>query len=190
MVAVFRDEAQAERVAAALVGAGVRRDAIRIGEEHDYVTSVRSEMRNELNRSAPTHRAGTFAVVLGAVIGALVGLPFAFIPMDDLAWWARLLLTCGVGALAGSAVGFVAGGSLSMRGPGDETAAQRGVTLTVVGDVDAARPLLLAHAPLRLDLVESGHLPVEVVPDDGERVDPVGRLQQNVRADDYRRTES
>jgi hypothetical protein len=190
MVAVFRDQVQAERVAADLARAGFRRDAIRIGEERDYVTSVRSEMRNELNRSAPTHRAGTFAVVLGAVIGALVGLPFAVIPMDDLAWWARLLLTCGIGALAGSAVGFVAGGSLAMRGPGDEMAAQRGVTLTVLGDVDAARPLVLAHRPLRLDLVESGHLPVEVVADDGERVDPVGRLQQNVRADDYRRSES
>jgi hypothetical protein len=56
-----------------LVGAGVSRDAIRIGEERDYVTAVRSEMQNELNRSASTHRAGALAVVLGAVIGALAG---------------------------------------------------------------------------------------------------------------------
>jgi hypothetical protein len=190
IVAVFQNEAQAERVAADLASAGIGRDAVRIGDERDHITSLRSEMRHELNRSAPTHRAGAFAVVAGTIIGALVGLPFALIPMDDLSWWARVLLTCGIGALAGAAIGFVAGGSLAMRGPGDELAAQRGVTLTVVGDIDTARPLILAQRPLRLDVVDASHLPVEVVPDDDEPPEPLGRLQQNVRADDYRRGQS
>ena len=85
--------------------------------------------------------------------------PFALIPMDDLASWARLLVTCGIGALAGAIVGLVAGGSLALGGPAHEVAAQRGVTLAVEDDVDRA----------------------------GASSWPCGRLEQNLWADDYRR---
>jgi hypothetical protein len=186
LVAVFRDRDEAERVAAELRAAGVRGDAVRIGDEQDSLASIRSEMRDELDHSAGARRAGWFAVVLGAVIGAVIGLPFALIPMGDLAWWARLLVTCGIGALAGAAVGFVAGGSLALGGPADRVAAQLGVTLAVEGDVDRTRSIVLARRPLRVDLVEAGQLPVEPLATDDDR-QPLDRLERNVRADDYRR---
>jgi hypothetical protein len=186
LVAVFRDRHEAERVAGDLRASGIRGDAIRIGDERDSAASIRSEMRDELDHSTGAERAGWFAVVLGAVIGAVIGLPFAFIPMGDLAWWGRVLVTCGIGALAGAAVGFVAGGSLALGGPADQVAAQRGVTLAVEDDVDRARVIILARRPLRLDLVEAGQLPVEPLATDDDR-QPLDRLEHNVRADDYRR---
>ena len=186
LVAVFRDRDEAEQVAADLRRAGVHGDAVRIGDERDGVASIRSEMRDELDHSTGAERAGWFAVILGAVIGAVVGMPFAFIPMDDVAWWGRVLVTCGIGALAGAAVGFVAGGSLALGGPADEVAAQRGVTLAVADDVERARAIVLARRPLRLDLVEAGQLPVEPLATDDDRRSRE-RLEHNVRGDDYRR---
>jgi hypothetical protein len=188
-VAVFRDRNEAERVAADLRAAGVPGDAVRIGDERDTLGSIRSEMRDELDHSTGAERAGWLAVVLGAVIGAVVGLPFAFIPTDDLAWSARLLVTCGIGALAGAAVGFVAGGSLALGGPADQVAAQRGVTLALEDDVDRARGIVVARRPLRLDLVEAGQLPVEPLATDDDH-EVRGRLERNLRADDYRRETS
>jgi hypothetical protein len=186
LVAVFRDRNEAERVAADLRAAGVPGDAVRIGDERDTLGSIRSEMRDELDHSTGAERAGWFAVVLGAVIGAVVGLPFAFIPTDDLAWSARLLVTCGIGALAGAAVGFVAGGSLALGGPADQVAAQRGVTLALEDDVDRARGIVVARRPLRLDLVEAGQLPVQPLATDDDH-QARGRLERNLGADDYRR---
>jgi hypothetical protein len=124
-------------------------------------------------------------VVAGAVIGAVVGVPFAFIPLADLRG-GRLLVTCGIGALAGAIVGLVAGGSLALGGPAHEVAAQRGVTLAVEDDVDRARSIVLARRPLRLDLVEAGQLPVEPLATDADR-QPLDRLERNLRADDSHR---
>jgi hypothetical protein len=186
LVAVFRDRDEAVRAAAELRAAGVDGDAIRIDDRRDDMASIRSEMRDELDHSTGAERAGWFAVALGAVVGAVVGVPFALIPLADLAWWARLLVTCGVGALAGAIVGLVAGGSLALGGPAHEVAAQRGVTLAVEGDVDRARSIVLARRPLRLDLVEEGELPVEPLATDDDR-QPLDRLERNLRADDYRR---
>jgi hypothetical protein len=187
LVGVFRTTDEARQAAEALAAAGISRSSIRVGDHRDEVASARGEMRDE-PATKEMAKGIALAVMVGAVIGAIVGLPFALIPMGGLDWWARVLIVAAVGALAGSSVGLVAGGGLGSKGPGDPVAAQRGVTVGVTDDLERARRVLVARHPIRLDVVDRHHAPVDVVDTDDDRRTGVAHdLARNLDQDDYHR---
>jgi hypothetical protein len=197
VVGVYRDARHAQQVVDALITEGILQSDIRVGDEHDTVTAMRSEMREELEHTVagpgsvgPKEMTKGIAVLaaIGALIGAIVALPLALVPMGGLDWWARVLIVVAVGALAGGAVGFVVGGALGAKGPADALAAQRGVTVAVTGDIDRTRRVMSARGPIRLDLVESGRVPVDALEtDEDEQPGITQDLSRHLRADDYRR---
>ena len=199
LVGVFADHDQANRVAADLAAKGIERSAIRVNAHVDDVASLRGEMRDELTNAVPgvaslipfsketTKGAVSFAV-LGAIVGAVLVSPLSLVSIGELPWWARLLVVACIGALAGAVVGAVAGGSLAAKGPGDPLAAQRGVTVSVSGEIERARSVMVQHDPIRVDLIDGAQLPVDVVDtDEASTPGTAEDVARNVDKDDYQR---
>jgi hypothetical protein len=194
LVAVFDDQPTAERAAAAARQAGAER--LRVGDELGEQASVRSEMREELSNS--TAGAGAMAVATkemtkglsvfvpaGAIIGAILLLPVALIPMGDLSAGARILIAVACGALAGGVIGLVLGGALGARRPGEAMAAQRGVTVTAAPATDAVERAMAGLHPVRLDVVNRSGTPLESLSDRADDPTTPRRIGRNVAADDY-----
>jgi len=171
LVAVFDDQPTAERAAAAARQAGAER--LRVGDELGEQASVRSEMREELSNS--TAGAGAMAVATkemtkglsvfvpaGAIIGAILLLPVALIPMGDLS-----------------------AGALGARRPGEAMAAQRGVTVTAAPATDAVERAMAGLHPVRLDVVNRSGTPLESLSDRADDPTTPRRIGRNVAADDY-----
>jgi len=194
LVAVFPDEATAEQAARSAREAGA--DRLEVGGALGEQASLRSEMREELSNSAAGATMGVVTkemtkglsvfVPIGALIGAIVFLPFAFISMGDLSAGARVLIMVACGAFAGGVVGLVVGGALGARRPGEAMAAQRGVTVTAAPATEAVERAMAEHHPMRLDVVNRSGMPLEALSD--ERRDDATtprRVGRNVAADDY-----
>jgi hypothetical protein len=62
-------------------------------------------------------KGGLALGLIGGVIGAMVAIPFSFIPMGPLAWWARLVIVVVIGAIPGSLIGVMIGVPLAAKGP-------------------------------------------------------------------------
>jgi|RhiMethySRZTD1v2_1073278.scaffolds.fasta_scaffold1130959_2 hypothetical protein len=194
LVAVFDDQRTAERAATAARQAGAVRLAV--GDQVGEQASVRSEMREELSNS--TAGAGAMAVApkemtkglsvfvpAGAIIGAILLLPLAFVPMGDLSAGARILIAAACGALAGAVIGLVLGGALGARRPGEAMAAQRGVTVTAAPATDAVERAMAELHPVRLDVVNRSGTPLEALSDRADDPTTPRRVGRNVAADDY-----
>jgi hypothetical protein len=195
LVAVFPDEATAERAAQAARQAGAQ--SLEVGGQLGEQASLRSEMREELSNSAAgtggmgmvTKEMGkglSLFVPVGAVIGAILFLPLALISMGDLSAGARVLIVMACGAFAGAVVGLVLGGAFGARRPGEAMAAQRGVTVTVAPATPAVERAVADLHPVRIDVVNRGGTPLDIYVD--ERRDDVStprRVGRNAAADDY-----
>lgn len=183
-VAVFRDERAAAAAADAVRRVGVDPASIRVGEERDDVVGLRGEMREEIEHTiAGPGNVGPFTkemakgtlagVALASVAGALLALPLGLIPLGGLALGARLAIAAVVGAAAGATLGFVLGGGLSAKGPGDELAVERGVAVGVRlgerGQADEVAAALKEQRPIRLDVVSSDGQPIQTVTTEEEQ---------------------
>ena len=174
--------------------------AIRIDDPRDETASMRGEMREELDDSVVgggisgpyTKEMTEGAVVLGlvgAVIGAIIATPFFLIPMDDLAWWARLLLVVGIGALAGATIGVLVGAPLAAKGPADSVGSQRGVTVGVAQSDVVVHQVMARNHPIRVDLVDWDFSPIEA--DETEAAPAPGEaMRHHLDADDYVRDDA
>src|SRR5690348_16098313 len=90
LVAVYDSEVTARRAVDSVLGAGAPKADVRFNEPLDRVVALQGEMRDEIDHSgagpgvAPYTKeaARGVAVVgtIGAVIGAIVALPFSAIP--------------------------------------------------------------------------------------------------------------
>lgn len=163
VVGVYPDRSSAAEAAeqARQAGAG----AVRVGDDADIRSALEGEMAEELEQSVggpglgPVTKEGArgaaVAVAAGAIIGCLIGLPFAAISMGGWAVWARLCLTGGVGLGGGALVGFIWGATLANPGPSRRLAAETGVTVgaDVDGDAMAVARRMREQAPIRLDVV-------------------------------------
>ena len=98
-----------------------------------------------------TQGAAVSIVVFG-LIGAVIGALLALIPFG-LVWWARLLLLAGIGAAAGSTIGFIAGAGVA-GAPVSDAAAEQGVAITVRQVDDAVLDVLRRADPIRLDVLD------------------------------------
>lgn len=163
LLAVYSDEHTANSAATAAREAGAV--AVRVGERDDVIASLDSEMQEEMTQSWASPQAfgvvpkeaakgAALGVPLAVIIGMVVALPLAFIPLPgdvQMSMWAKLLIAAIVGATAGGVVGFIASAGFSAMGPAEPMAAERGVTVRV----DDGRPVIEAAlrdaAPIRLD---------------------------------------
>jgi hypothetical protein len=139
--------------------------AVRIGDDADIRAALEGEMAEELEQSVggvglgPVTKEGALGAAVagaaGAVIGCLIGLPFAAVTMGGWAVWARLSLTGGVGLAGGALVGFIWGATLGNPGPSRRLAAEAGVTVgaDVDGDAMVVASRMKEVAPIRLDVV-------------------------------------
>jgi hypothetical protein len=201
LVAVYPDERAAAEARRSLLDLGYEEGSIRIGDVADERASLRGEQRAELDRSVAGPAVGlqtkemtkgsALATVVGAVVGGLIALPFAAIHMGDLPLWGRIVVVVAAGVLAGATAGYVIGGSLGARGPGDPGTATEGVTVAVASDDRWARDALSAHGPIRIDVVNAANRPMGTVEDESDRRPDhiVDELRTNVDADDYHRHE-
>ncbi len=180
LIGVFRDEQAAKEAADAAAEAGVDRSRIRIGERVDQVASLRGEMSEEMgNTVAGPGNVGPFTkestkgiavtTPVATLVGAVLALPLALlpIPFGDLGLGLRLVIAAVVGAAAGATLGLVLGGGLAAKGPGDQLASERGVTLGISFDdteeADRVAGALRQRQPIRLDVMRGDGTPGSTV---------------------------
>lgn len=166
IVAVFSDEDTAKAAAEEANGALSRPESPRVDEERDGVTSLKAEMREEMENSiagagsiGPFTKEMTKGIVVGTPVGTLIGAaltaPLAFIPFLSLGFGPRLLIALVVGAAAGATVGFMAGG-FAAKGPATPLASERGTTVAIgvrtPQEIQAVTEAFQRHSPIRVDL--------------------------------------
>lgn len=205
VVAAFRDQPDAQAAAERLAAAGVPRSTIHTpapGQDSpEQVAEMRAEMQDEITGSwaspsffmtgdqARGAAVGTFAAVLiGAGVGLLAGLAWAFWFDSVLSEWVRVVLGVGIGILAIATAGFLAGGGLKSRvesmadrqRPYDDqrTAAERmylvGVHSADPAVAEQAGRLLAAAGADRVDLVDESGTPLPAQAHDPRPADPAG----------------
>lgn len=173
LIGVYPDDRTAGVAARAARDAGADPSGIHVDDPYDGATALRAEMREELEHSwfspqvgalYPKESARSAALVLPvlALLGALVMLPFGFIEFGDMALWTRLLVMAIIGAVAGGAVGAIAGPGLGVRRPDDPLAAERGHVVRVDDSSPAVARALVDAGAIRVDEVQS--LPGEDAP--------------------------
>ncbi|HEX8098853.1 MAG TPA: hypothetical protein VF660_01475 [Actinomycetota bacterium] len=171
VVGVFRDRRTADAAAKAAAEAGVARDRIQIDAPQDERFALRGEMREEVDHTVagpgpigPYTKEMTKGLVranlLWVPIGVVVGLAVGFIPIGSTSLTFRLILWAVVGGVAAAVAALSIGGGLSAKGPQEPLAAERGVTVGVVGDSpEQARRISEAFSrldPIRLDAGVAG----------------------------------
>ena len=180
LIGVFRDDEAARAAADAAAQAGIDRSRIRLGQKADEVAALRGEMSEELgNTVAGPGNVGPFtkemtkgirvAAPLATLAGAVLALPLAFLPLPygDLNLVARLVIAAAVGAAAGGTLGLILGGGLAAKGPGEQLASERGVTLAISSEdpaeLDRVAQALRQRDPIRLDVIGSDGQPAGTV---------------------------
>jgi hypothetical protein len=175
VIAVFDDEDTA-RTAGEAAEAALRSHP-RVGEEQDAVTSLKAEMREELQHTtAGAGNVGPFTkemtkgiaagTPIGAVVGAVLALPLGLIPLMSIGLVPRLVIAAVVGAAAGATVGFMLGG-FTAKGPAIPLAAERGTTIAIPvrtpEEIGVVTGILEGHGPIRIDLTTDEGNPVSTV---------------------------
>ena len=143
------------QTAADLESAGIRRLELRAN-----VRALRAEMTDEqpVGPFTDEMRRGIIpGVIMATIVGAILGLPLSLLPWSGLELGPRVVISVGVGALAGALYGFFVGGGATWERSVQEKrmAAERGVAVdvTVDSEVDArhATKIIQLHRPMRLD---------------------------------------
>ncbi|MGE3834321.1 MAG: hypothetical protein AB7H43_05990 [Acidimicrobiia bacterium] len=168
-IAVLRRPEDLDIARAQLTRAGVLESDVRVDDEQDGVTSVRAEMRSELEHGVIGPQAGmawtkegmkgilTVGVPASVVIAALA-VPLMIWAAPDFARWVQLGLALTIGVMAGGTIGIVAGG-VAARGPAEPLAAEVGYTLRVGAAGPEVLAILESLDPIRVDLVGSDGTP-------------------------------
>ena len=152
IVAVFPDEAAAERAAAEARNRGGRNVAV--NDPNDDVKALMGEMREETSESwagpvtpeMARHIPGPTAGF--ALAGALLAVPLAFLDFGV----GRVILCAFSGAAAGGLIGFLLGGFIGARRRANlDLAEERGVVVGVQGGNAAAAEALVEAGPMRVD---------------------------------------
>jgi hypothetical protein len=180
LLAVYPDRATAEAVLDEVQH--LPGEEGRVGAAQDYVDSLRGEMHQEISDSYFSPQAAfivtkeatkslTIVLPLATLIGALIGLPFAAIEFGGLGVVARLLICAAIGAVGGATCGWIIGAGLGVKGPEEQAAAQRGVTVRVWPDDPRVREVMAKRRPLRLDVVDDAGRPLETITTEEQQQD-------------------
>jgi hypothetical protein len=171
IVAVYPDEAAAERAADRARRSGAR--DVAVNDPEDDVRAMVGEMREETAESWAGPSVGIYTpemarhipgpTAAGALLGTLVALPMAFLVGGDLTLMARLVLAGICGAIGGGTIGFLAGGFLGARRRANlDLADERGVVVGIQGGNPAAVRALAGAGAMRVDRLV-GTRPVDTV---------------------------
>ncbi len=179
---VFKDRQSAEAAAQRARDAGGDDAAgIRVGDQADSRASLEAEMREEMEESWLSPQAALVAtkesakgmslvIPIGAVVGVLAALPFAFlITFGGASLVLRLVIAVATGGLGGAAVGFIVGGGMAIKGPDEPLAAERGVTVRVPNARKEVVDALSEEDPVRLDTVAPSGRKTSTVETEEER---------------------
>lgn len=200
LVAVFPDRQIAERAVQDAVGAGARREDIRIDEELDERASMRGEMRQELESAFISPQAvvalpkeaakGTGAMVLlyGLACGLAMMVLAPFV-LSDMGLGARLAILGGIGFVAGATIGIVVGPGFSAKGPNEPIAAERGVTVSLPLTDEGLAEIFRNAGAIRVDEVtDQGEPIINLTSDgDGEDRDGLERMSDTLSEGDPQR---
>jgi hypothetical protein len=193
LVAVFASEDDVRTASRALQQAGIDPSRVTVDRGADHLSSVGSEMREEINETVmgpgsvgPFTRnmsrgmfTGSF---VGAVIGLVLALPFAAFSFGGWPVWGRLLVVAVVGIALGGTAGWVLGGGFGADREDETLTAEHGITLGVPAS-DSAEGVLRAAHPLRVDLVAANGKPLATVM---TRKEPIARTLGRHLADEAR----
>jgi hypothetical protein len=171
LIAVYGTLEQAYEAAARARRAGAP-DAF-VGEHRDRVDSLRSEMREELEHGVMAPHASLvlpkesskgvgILVPLGTLVGALLALPLAWVDWG-VPFSTALVIVLVAGGAMGATVAFLVGAGTALRGRFEANAADRGVTVRVPADTPAIEHALDHGGVIRLDRVDAGGNPDEVL---------------------------
>jgi hypothetical protein len=136
LIAIFPDEHAARAAAEELTHLGVSADA------------MRTDTDPPIQKIA---RGIAFGVTVGGVVGAVVCVPLAFIPVGGLAFGWRLFWAVIIGVTAGGAAGFVVGGGFSAGDETDQLGPHQGVLLAVADSREQVVRALERHHPIRIE---------------------------------------
>jgi hypothetical protein len=171
IVAVFPDEAAAERAAAEARNRGARNVAI--DDPNDDVKALMGEMREETSESWAGPSVAIYTpemarhipgpTVAFAVAGAILALPLAFIDFGDVSVIGRIIIAVFAGLVGGGTIGFLAGGFLGARRRANrDLAEERGVVVGIQGGNAAAADALVEAGPMRIDRL-ANQVPIDTM---------------------------
>src|SRR3954453_14347768 len=172
LLGVYRDEEAAQHLLERVTQLADEHG--RVGDSGDYVDSLRGEMRQELEDTIVAPQAAlvltkeatktmAFVLPVATAIGAVLGLILAFVFGGSISVAGRVITGLVVGAAGGATVGFIVGAAVGMKGPAEQAAAQRGVTVRVWPDRDDVRQVMMDAAPIRLDVVDDAGQPIDTL---------------------------
>lgn len=171
VVGVFHSDADAKKVAERAISLGIDPSNVRIGARDDHYRAIRSEMQEEMEQSWISPQFGvvytkesaktlTGVSLVAVVIGVVVMLPFAAVPIGDLELGWKLLIMAIVGAVLGITVGSIVGPAIGVKRPNEGLAADRGVVVRVSPANDAVEKMMATHDPIRIDRFDGEDLVV------------------------------
>jgi hypothetical protein len=182
LIAVYDSETDARSAVRTLEHSGIAVAQVRIGDDRDRLSSVKGEMRGEVARTVAgpgnvgpftkeMSRGSLIGLVIGGMIGAVLGLPLAFVGLGELSTAASASLAIGAGIVVGATAGWVFFGAFAAKRPDEPLAAETGTTVALPLS-DQAKDVLVATNARRIDVVDPGGRPVTSV---AEREEPIAR---------------
>jgi hypothetical protein len=177
LLAVFDSDADAREAVRTLQSVGIDVSQVRIDDARDRVSAARGDMRAEIDKTlAPKEmvEGSLIVMVLGALVGAVVALPFAAIPFGDMAVGWRILIVMLVGLAVGGTVGWVIGGGFGAKQSDEPLAGETGATVALPATPAARNALIATHAR-RIDLISASGNPVSTVKDEREGLNDIAR---------------
>jgi hypothetical protein len=192
IVAVFPDEATAERAAAEARSRGARNVAV--ADPNDDVKALMGEMREETSESWAGPSVAIYTpemarhipgpTVAFAIAGAILALPLAFIDFGDVSAIGRIIIAVFAGLVGGGTIGFLAGGFLGARRRANrDLAEERGVVVGIEGGNAAAADALVEAGPIRVDRL-SNQVPIDTVTSHEEASPSETMLEQPIPEDE------
>ena len=174
VIGVYDDPAKAQDVERKVRNASASAE-VHAPSKADEVASLRSEMREEIRHTIiGPGSVGPFTkemtkglattIPIAVIAGAILLLPFGFIPVADYSLATRLIVAVAVGAVAGAVAGFIIGGGAktSEKLPGTMAAERGTLVVADLRDPRSAEPVAEAMADdaIRVDVVTADKVPV------------------------------
>jgi hypothetical protein len=192
IVAVFPDEAAAERAAAEARHRGAQNVAV--ADPNDDVKALLGEMREETSESWAGPSVALYTPEMArhipgptlafAIAGAILALPLAFIDFGDVSLTGRIVIAVFAGLVGGGTIGFLAGGFLGARRRANrDLAEERGVVVGIQGGNAEAAEALVEAGPIRVDRVVH-QVPVDTVTSHEEGSPSETTLGQSIPKDE------
>lgn len=191
VVGVFRSDTDAKKVAERAVSLGIDPANVRIGARDDHYRAIRGEMQDEMEQSWISPQFGVAYTkesakslagvsIVAVIIGVVIMLPFAAVPIGGLALGWKLLIMAVVGAVLGITVGTIVGPAIGVKRPNEGLAADRGVVVRVSPAGEAVEKMMATHDPIRIDRFDGEDLEVVQTEELSEGKGMVDEVKRNL----------